>query len=59
MFVPRGAGCVGIDWADVNSKYHALMPASGLAADKIDKSLDVIRNFRDAPGAAALTGLLR
>jgi hypothetical protein len=57
--VPRGAGCVGIDWVDVDSKYRALMPASGLAADKIDKSLDVIRHFRDAPGAAGLIGLLQ
>jgi hypothetical protein len=57
--VPRGAGCVGIDWADVDSKYRALMLAPGLAADKIDKSLNVIRHFRDAPGGAALTELLQ
>lgn len=58
VFVPRGAGCNGIDWADVDTKYHTLMPNSGLAAAKIDGSLEVIRNFKDAPNAGALTAYL-
>ena len=30
VYVPRGAGTLGIAWSDVDAKYHALVPNSGL-----------------------------
>jgi 2-methylcitrate dehydratase PrpD len=58
VYVPRGAGMLGIAWADIDAKYRALAPYSGLPAERIEASLALIRDFRRAPRAAALTALL-
>jgi hypothetical protein len=50
---------LGIDWADIDAKFRALMPLSGMGTDRIEKSLAVIRDFRRVAGVAALTDLLR
>ncbi|HEY3912679.1 MAG TPA: MmgE/PrpD family protein [Stellaceae bacterium] len=59
VHVPKGAGMLGIAWADIDAKYRALVPHSGLADERIEQSLALIHDFRNAPRAAALTDLLR
>ena len=45
---PRGSGPRGIEWADVEDKYRALVPLAGLSSHRVDESLALIRAF-DAP----------
>jgi 2-methylcitrate dehydratase PrpD len=59
VYVPKGAGMLGIAWADIEAKYRALVPHSGLPDERIDESLALIRDFRGVTRAAALTDLLR
>ncbi len=59
VFVPKGAGCQGIDWADVDAKYHALAPHAPLSETQIDASLEIIHDFRNAVSASALIEKLR
>ncbi len=58
VYVPKGAGMLGIAWADIDAKYRALAPYAGLADERIEQSLALIHDFRNAPRAAALTDLL-
>jgi len=53
---PRGSGPRGIDWADVDAKYHALIGESGLPAAKQQGLLDAIHDFRSP---SAVVSLLR
>jgi 2-methylcitrate dehydratase PrpD len=48
---PRGSGPRGVEWADVEAKYRALVPLAGLASRRVEESLAFIRAF-DAPDAA-------
>ena len=59
VFLPYGSAALGIDWADIDAKYHTLMPNSGLPAARIEESLALIRDFAGATGVAELIGLLR
>jgi len=34
VHVPRGAGCLGIDWADVDAKYRALAPQAPMSEER-------------------------
>jgi 2-methylcitrate dehydratase PrpD len=54
---PIGSGPRGIQWSDVDAKYRALMPESGLAADRIERSLEVIHHFEDVQDVGELTRL--
>ena len=58
VLVPNGAGCRGIDWADIDAKYHALAPAA-LGAAEIAESLEVIHAFDTLADISRLTSLLR
>jgi len=49
---PRGSGPRGIEWADVEAKYRALVPLAGLSSRRVDESLTLIRAF-DAPDSAS------
>lgn len=42
---PRGSGPRGIEWPDVDGKYHALIGESGLATTKQARLLDAIHDF--------------
>lgn len=42
---PRGSGPRGIDWADVEGKYRALVPLAGLSPGRVEESLALIRAF--------------
>ncbi|MGE5268574.1 MAG: MmgE/PrpD family protein [Thiohalocapsa sp.] len=59
VYAPKGAAMLGIDWADIDAKFRALMPLSGLPAERIERSLGLIHDFRRLDGVGALTGLLR
>ena len=56
--MPKGAGCLGIDWADIDAKFRTLAPNS-LNSRQVDASLAVIHDFRNAANVADLIGLLR
>jgi hypothetical protein len=58
VYVPKGAGMLGIAWSDVDAKYRALMPNSGLAPNSIEESLDLIHRFRQVVNVSRLTLLL-
>jgi 2-methylcitrate dehydratase PrpD len=58
VYVPKGAGMLGIAWRDVDAKYRALVPNSGLAPDAIENSLELIHKFRHVVNVSQLTALL-
>ena len=59
VYLPKGAGALGIAWSDVDAKYRALVPASGLPGAAIEASLTLIHEFRQVTNVSALTALLR
>ncbi|HTQ34743.1 MAG TPA: hypothetical protein VMI30_11270, partial [Stellaceae bacterium] len=59
VFLPYGSAALGIDWADIESKYRTLMPNSGLPPARIEESLGLIRNFKNAASIGPLIKLIR
>jgi 2-methylcitrate dehydratase PrpD len=59
VYAPKGAGLGGIAWADINAKYHTLMPHSGLPNRQVEASLAVIHDVRRVKNVSALTSLLQ
>lgn len=59
VHMPRGSGALGIEWADIEAKFRALMPASGLDAAAIDRAWVATRGIADAPDTRALMAALR
>ncbi len=59
VFVPKGAGQLGIAWTEIDAKYRALVPASGLSMQKIEASLAAIHSIREAKSIKALIELIR
>jgi 2-methylcitrate dehydratase PrpD len=57
VLVPNGAGCLGIDWSDIDAKYRNLAPAA-LNAEQVAASLTVLHDFRQVTDVSALTDLL-
>ena len=55
---PRASGPRGIDWLDVDAKYAALMPHSGLARSRIDSALESIHELETLRDVSTLTALL-
>lgn len=55
---PRGSAPRGIDWRDVDAKYHALMPDSGLPPRRVEQILDQIHGLDRLASVRALTLLL-
>ena len=58
VYVPKGAGAVGIAWDDVDAKYRALVPNSGLSAEAVDDSLVMIHEFRRVSEVKRLVKML-
>ena len=52
---PRGSGPRGVEWADVEDKYRALVPLAGLAPRRVDESLrgDLLSKLRSEPACGA------
>lgn len=59
VFLPKGAGALGIAWRDINAKYRTLVPFSGLPDAKIEASLAAIHDFRQLPDMSRLINNLR
>jgi 2-methylcitrate dehydratase PrpD len=59
VFVPKGAGALGIDWQDVDAKYRTLVPFSGLPEDRIEASLALIHDVEALDDLRPLIALLR
>jgi 2-methylcitrate dehydratase PrpD len=55
---PRASGPRGIDWRDVDAKYFALMPESGLAASRIERALELVHTLDQARDVRALAAVL-
>jgi len=55
---PRGSAPRGIEWSDIDAKYRALMPKSGLPAARIDQILQLIHDFDRVSKISQLTSLL-
>ena len=58
VFAPKGAGVLGIDWADVDAKYRTLAPQAQLSGQQIEASLQVIHGFSNVKHVSELTNLL-
>tara|TARA_B100000809_G_scaffold201965_1_gene202649 strand:- start:11 stop:1360 length:1350 start_codon:yes stop_codon:yes gene_type:complete len=58
VFAPKGAGSLGIDWADVDAKYRSLAPGAQVSDQQIERSLEVIHNFGDVKHVSELVDLL-
>lgn len=59
VFLPHGSAALGIDWADIDAKYRTLMPNSGLPGERIEQSLALIRDFKNAASVEPLIALVR
>jgi 2-methylcitrate dehydratase PrpD len=59
VFMPHGSAALGIDWADIEAKYRTLMPNSGLPTARIEQSLALIRDFKNAANVTGLIAQLR
>ena len=59
VYAPKGAGMLGIDWAEIDAKYRTLVPLSGLPEQQIEASLALIHRFRDVSNVSELTRLLQ
>ena len=55
---PRASGPRGIEWRDVDAKYFALLPDSGLAASRARAALELIHGLEEARDVTELTALL-
>ena len=58
VYAPRGAGILGIDWADVDAKYRTLVPHAQVPDEQVDASLQVIHDFRQVKHVSELVNLL-
>jgi 2-methylcitrate dehydratase PrpD len=55
---PKGSAPRGIEWSDIESKFHALMPQSRLPASRIEEALKLIHDFDQVKKVSQLTSLL-
>jgi 2-methylcitrate dehydratase PrpD len=55
---PRGSGPRGIEWTDVDAKYRALLPYSGLPANRVEEVLHMIHDFDQVKRVSQFTRLL-
>jgi 2-methylcitrate dehydratase PrpD len=59
VYAPKGAGVLGISWADVDAKYRTLVPNAKLSDRRVEDSLQMIHDFRQVKHVSALTSLLQ
>jgi len=59
VYAPKGAGVLGIAWADVEAKYRTLVPAAQLRDQQIEASLQVIHDFPHVTHVSTLIDLLQ
>ena len=56
---PKGSPQRGIEWSDVDAKYRALLPSSGLSAERIERGLQLIYELDHVPKVSELTALFQ
>ena len=59
VYAPKGAGVLGIDWADVDVKYRTLVPRAQVHDQQVEESLQVIYDFLQVKHISELTDLLQ
>lgn len=59
VYAPKGAGALGIAWADVDAKYRTLVPHGGVSEQQIEESLQMIHDFRQVTHVSVLIDLLQ
>src|SRR5262252_5077772 len=59
VYAPKGAGVLGIDWADIDAKYRMLVPKAQVSDRQVEESLKVIHDFRNVKHVSALLDLLQ
>jgi 2-methylcitrate dehydratase PrpD len=59
VYAPKGAGMLGIAWADVDTKYRTLVPKAPLSDRHVEASLQMIHDFRQVAHVSALLTLLQ
>jgi 2-methylcitrate dehydratase PrpD len=59
VYVPKGAGVRGIDWADVDAKYRTLVPRAQVRHQQVEASLQLIHDFRHVRDVSILIDLLQ
>ena len=59
VYAPKGAGALGIDWADVDAKYRTLVPNARLSDRQVEAGLQMIHDFRQVTHVSALIDLLQ
>lgn len=59
VYAPKGAGQLGIAWADVDAKYRTLAPNAPLRDQQVEASLQVIHDFRNVRHVSVLLDLLK
>jgi 2-methylcitrate dehydratase PrpD len=55
---PRASGPRGIEWRDIDAKYFALMPESGLSTGRTRSALGIIHRLEESRDVTELTALL-
>ncbi|MCB1740801.1 MAG: MmgE/PrpD family protein [Gammaproteobacteria bacterium] len=58
VHVPKGAGCLGIEWADIDAKYRTLTPRAPLSAGQVEASLSCIHHLDRIQNVRELLDLL-
>jgi 2-methylcitrate dehydratase PrpD len=59
VYVPKGAGGRGIDWADVDAKYRTLVPRAQMSDQQVEASLKIIHDFPQVTHVSTLIDLLQ
>jgi hypothetical protein len=59
VYVPKGAGVLGIAWDDVDAKYRALVPHCGLSVRSVDECLAIIHELRHVSDVKRLVGIFQ
>jgi 2-methylcitrate dehydratase PrpD len=59
VYVPKGAGGRGIDWADVDVKYRTLVPRAQMSDQQVEASLKIIHDFPQVTHVSTLIDLLQ
>ncbi|HEV2985577.1 MAG TPA: MmgE/PrpD family protein [Vicinamibacterales bacterium] len=55
----KGSAPRGIEWSDIDFKYHALMPNSRLAAKHIEEALNTLHHLEELKSVSELTRMLQ
>jgi 2-methylcitrate dehydratase PrpD len=55
---PRASGPRGIEWRDIDTKYLALMPDSGLTPNRVNAALELVHELERSRDVSELTALL-